>query len=115
MFAVPHILLRKRISWFDNIAPNVLLIEPFLKNRDAIRWIKDLAAEFRRSWGKCQFSSSECNAVKRHAHATSTSNTLEHELEHAPDNRSPLGPVPTPGVTSNGVYRCLMNGGTYPT
>src|SRR5438552_4154433 len=28
--------------------PNVLLIEPFLENRDAIRWIKDLASEFPR-------------------------------------------------------------------
>jgi two-component system response regulator NreC len=28
--------------------PDVLLIEPFLENRDAIRWIKDLAAEFPR-------------------------------------------------------------------
>ena len=28
--------------------PNVLLIEPFLENRDAIRWIKDLAMEFPR-------------------------------------------------------------------
>jgi DNA-binding NarL/FixJ family response regulator len=28
--------------------PNVLLIEPFLENRDAIRWIKDLATEFPR-------------------------------------------------------------------
>ena len=26
--------------------PDVLLIEPFLENRDAIRWIKDLAIEF---------------------------------------------------------------------
>jgi DNA-binding NarL/FixJ family response regulator len=26
--------------------PDLLLIEPFLENRDAIRWIKDLAAEF---------------------------------------------------------------------
>jgi two-component system, NarL family, response regulator NreC len=26
--------------------PDVLLIEPFLENRDAIRWIKDLAMEF---------------------------------------------------------------------
>jgi len=26
--------------------PDVLLIEPFLENRDAIRWIKDLATEF---------------------------------------------------------------------
>ena len=26
--------------------PDVLLIEPFLENRDAIRWIKDLASEF---------------------------------------------------------------------
>ena len=25
--------------------PDVLLIEPFLENRDAIRWIKDLATE----------------------------------------------------------------------
>jgi two-component system response regulator NreC len=28
--------------------PDVLLIEPFLENREAIRWIKDLAAEFPR-------------------------------------------------------------------
>ena len=28
--------------------PDLLLIEPFLENRDAIRWIKDLAAEFPR-------------------------------------------------------------------
>ena len=26
--------------------PDVLLIEPFLESRDAIRWIKDLATEF---------------------------------------------------------------------
>jgi len=29
--------------------PNVLLIEPFLENRDAIGWIKDLATEFPRT------------------------------------------------------------------
>jgi DNA-binding NarL/FixJ family response regulator len=29
--------------------PNVLLIEPFLENRDGIRWIKDLATEFPRT------------------------------------------------------------------
>jgi len=28
--------------------PDVLLIEPFLENRDAMRWIRDLAAEFPR-------------------------------------------------------------------
>jgi two-component system, NarL family, response regulator NreC len=28
--------------------PDLLLIEPFLENRDAIRWIKDLASEFPR-------------------------------------------------------------------
>ena len=28
--------------------PDLLLIEPFLENRDAIRWIKDLATEFPR-------------------------------------------------------------------
>src|SRR5215211_52077 len=28
--------------------PDVLLIEPFLEHRDAIRWIKDLATEFPR-------------------------------------------------------------------
>ena len=28
--------------------PDVLLIEPFLENRDAIRWIQDLATEFPR-------------------------------------------------------------------
>lgn len=29
--------------------PDVLLIEPFLENRDAIRWIKDLATEYPRT------------------------------------------------------------------
>lgn len=29
--------------------PDVLLIEPFLENRDAIRWIKDIATEFPRT------------------------------------------------------------------
>src|SRR6266498_5123358 len=29
--------------------PNVLLIEPFLEDRDGIRWIKDLATEFPRT------------------------------------------------------------------
>jgi DNA-binding NarL/FixJ family response regulator len=29
--------------------PDVLLIEPFLENRDAIRWVKDLATEFPRT------------------------------------------------------------------
>jgi DNA-binding NarL/FixJ family response regulator len=29
--------------------PNVLLIEPFLEDRDGIRWIQDLAAEFPRT------------------------------------------------------------------
>jgi DNA-binding NarL/FixJ family response regulator len=29
--------------------PDVLLIEPFLENRDAIRWIKDIATEFTRT------------------------------------------------------------------
>jgi len=50
VFAVPHIL-----HTFDEAnklvrqhRPDVLLIEPFLENRDAIRWIKDLAMEFPR-------------------------------------------------------------------
>src|SRR6266853_6810965 len=29
--------------------PDVLLIEPFLEDRDGIRWIKDLATEFPRT------------------------------------------------------------------
>lgn len=30
-------------------SPDVLLIEPFLEDRDGIRWIKDLAAQFPRT------------------------------------------------------------------
>jgi hypothetical protein len=39
-----------RLQRFQEIEhrPDVLLIEPFLENRDAIRWIKDLATEFPR-------------------------------------------------------------------
>lgn len=40
-FGEANNLVRKHV-------PDVLLIEPFLENRDAIRWIKDLAAEFPR-------------------------------------------------------------------
>jgi DNA-binding NarL/FixJ family response regulator len=38
-FAAANTLVRQH-------RPDVLLIEPFLENRDAIRWIKDLAMEF---------------------------------------------------------------------
>src|SRR5438046_9150735 len=49
--------------------PDVLLIEPFLENRDAIRWIKDLATEFPRVRILIVSGQSELNYAERALHA----------------------------------------------
>ena len=49
--------------------PDVLLIEPFLENRDAIRWIKDLAMEFPRIRILVVSRQSELTYAERALHA----------------------------------------------
>jgi DNA-binding NarL/FixJ family response regulator len=49
--------------------PDLLLIEPFLENRDAIRWIKDLATEFPRVRILIVSRQSELTYAERALHA----------------------------------------------
>ena len=49
--------------------PDLLLIEPFLENRDAIRWIKDLATEFPRIRILIVSRQSELTYAERALHA----------------------------------------------
>ncbi len=49
--------------------PDLLLIEPFLENRDAIRWIKDLATEFPRVRILVVSRQSELTYAERALHA----------------------------------------------
>jgi two-component system response regulator NreC len=49
--------------------PDILLIEPFLENRDGIRWIKDLATEFPRTRILIVSRQSERTYAERALHA----------------------------------------------
>jgi two-component system response regulator NreC len=67
--------------------PDVLLIEPFLENRDAIRWIKDLAMEFPRIRILVVSRQSERTYAERALHAGASGywmmNSSVDELMHA--------------------------------
>src|SRR6266700_6977136 len=67
--------------------PDVLLIEPFLENRDAIRWIKDLATEFPRIRILVVSRQSERTYDERALHAGASGywmkNSSVEELMHA--------------------------------
>jgi DNA-binding NarL/FixJ family response regulator len=67
--------------------PDVLLIEPFLENRDAIRWIKDLATEFPRIRILIVSRQSELTYAERALHAGASGywmkNSSVDELVHA--------------------------------
>jgi two-component system, NarL family, response regulator NreC len=67
--------------------PDVLLIEPFLENRDAIRWIKDLAMEFPRIRILVVSRQSERTYAERALHAGASGywmkNSSVAELMHA--------------------------------
>jgi len=67
--------------------PDVLLIEPFLENRDAIRWIKDLAMEFPRIRILVVSRQSELTYAERALHAGASGywmkNSSVEELMHA--------------------------------
>lgn len=67
--------------------PDVLLIEPFLENRDAIRWINDLATEFPRIRILVVSRQSERTYAERALHAGASGywmkNSSVNELMHA--------------------------------
>ena len=67
--------------------PDLLLIEPFLENRDAIRWIKDLATEFPRIRILIVSRQSELTYAERALHAGASgywmNNSSVEELMHA--------------------------------
>jgi len=67
--------------------PDVLVIEPFLEDRDAIRWIKDLAAEFPRIRILVVSRQSERTYAERALHAGASGywmkNSSVKELMHA--------------------------------
>ena len=67
--------------------PDVLLIEPFLESRDAIRWIKDLAAEFPRIRILVVSRQSERTYAERALHAGASGYWMQNssvpELMHA--------------------------------
>jgi DNA-binding NarL/FixJ family response regulator len=67
--------------------PDLLLIEPFLENRDAIRWIKDLATEFSRIRILVVSRQSELTYAERALHAGASGywmkNSSLEELMHA--------------------------------
>jgi two-component system, NarL family, response regulator NreC len=69
--------------------PDVLLIEPFLENRDAIRWIKDIAMEFPRTHILVVSRQSERTYAERALHAGASGywmkNSSMAELMHAID------------------------------
>ena len=67
--------------------PDVVLIEPFLENRDGIRWIKDLTAEFPRTRILIVSRQSERTYAERALHAGASGywmkNSSAEELMHA--------------------------------
>src|SRR5438552_17966823 len=67
--------------------PDVLLIEPFLENRDAIRWIKDLATEYPQIRILVVTRQSELTYAERALHAGASGywmkNSSVKELMHA--------------------------------
>ena len=67
--------------------PDVLLIEPFLEDRDAIRWIKDIAMEFPRTRILVVSRQSERTYAERALHAGASGywmkNSSVPELMHA--------------------------------
>src|SRR5438552_14965568 len=67
--------------------PDLLLIEPFLEHRDAIRWIKDLATEFPRIRILIVSRQSELTYAERALHAGASGywmkNSSVDELMHA--------------------------------
>jgi DNA-binding NarL/FixJ family response regulator len=67
--------------------PDLLLIEPFLENHDAIRWIKDLATEFPRIRILIVSRQSEGTYAERALHAGASGywmkNSSVEELMHA--------------------------------
>lgn len=89
--------------------PDVLLIEPFLENRDAIRWIKDIATEFERVRILVVSRQSEQIYAERALRAGASgywmNNSSVHELMHAIGTVSAGDVYVSPLVTSLAVHK----------
>ena len=89
--------------------PDVLLIEPFLENRDAIRWIKDLATEFPRIRILVVSRQSERTYAERALHAGASGywmkNSSVPELMHAIETVLAGEVYVSPVITSLAMHR----------
>jgi DNA-binding NarL/FixJ family response regulator len=89
--------------------PDLLLIEPFLENRDAIRWIKDLATEFPRIRILVVSRQSERTYAERALHAGASGywmkNSSVEELMHAIDTVLAGEVYVSPAITSLAMHK----------
>ena len=87
--------------------PDVVLIEPFLENRDGIRWIKDLAAEFPGTRILIVSRQSERTYAERALHAGASGywmkNSSAEELMHALETVLAGEIYASPAITSLAV------------
>jgi len=89
--------------------PDVLLIEPFLENRDAIRWIKDIAAEFSRTRILVVSRQSERTYAERALNAGASGywmkNSSVEELMHAIDTVLAGEVYVSPAISSLAMHK----------
>jgi DNA-binding NarL/FixJ family response regulator len=89
--------------------PDVLLIEPFLENRDAIRWIKDIAMEFPRTRILIVSRQSERTYAERALHAGASGywmkNSSVRELMHAIETVLAGEVYVSPAITSLATHK----------
>ena len=100
--------------------PDVLLIEPFLENRDAIRWIKDLATEFPRIRILVVSRQSERTYAERALRAGASGywmkNSSVEELMHAIETVLAGEVYASPAITSLAMqkFACVVAPSTRP-
>jgi len=89
--------------------PDLLLIDPFLENRDGIRWIKDLATEFPRARILIATRQSEQTYAERALHAGAWGywmrNSSAEELFHAIETVLAGEVYVSPVVTSHAMHK----------
>jgi DNA-binding NarL/FixJ family response regulator len=98
--------------------PDVLLIEPFLEDRDAIRWIKDLATEFPRIRILIVSRQSERIYAERALHAGAAGywmkNGSAEELLHAVETVATGKIYISPLITSLAIEKFAHHRGNLP-
>ena len=94
--------------------PDVLLIEPFLEDRDAIRWIKDLASEFPRIRILIVSRQSELTYAKRALRAGASGYWMKNgsvqELMHAIETVLAGDIYASPAITALAMQRFVRRG-----